>query len=165
MHALKSASTCDAALRCAVACICSEPRTPPCSRMALAFAGKLALCDQLEAIADSLPASVDRMACMRVATGLLPFLRQCHRYEEDTLYPAFEYGSPRSYRAADTLIRLRAEHIQDECAAEEITEQLMWIGRGGDVDNPEALGFMLRAFFSAVRRHIAFECEHIAPPG
>lgn len=163
MPATKSASTCDAAGRCAVACICSGPRTPPCWRMAAVFSGQATLCDQLELIADSLPASVDRLACMRIATSLLPFLRECHRYEEDVLYPAFEHGSSHRHQAAETVGRLRAEHIQDECAAEEITEQLMWLGRGGEVENPEALGFMLRAFFTAVRRHIAFECEHIAP--
>jgi hypothetical protein len=131
--------------------------------MAAAFSGKATLCDQLESIADSLPSSVDRLACMRVANSLLPFLREWHRYEEDVLYPAFEHGSSHSLQAAETLTRLRAEHIQDECAAEEITEHLLWLGHGGEVKNPEALGFMLRAFFSAVRRHIAFECEHIAP--
>ena len=30
-------------------------------------------------------------------------------------------------------------------------------------ENPEALGYMLRAFFDTTRRHIAFEREHILP--
>jgi hypothetical protein len=59
--------------------------------------------------------------------------------------------------------RLRAEHIEDECFAGELTEALLVLGRDGSVDNPEALGFMLRGFFEAQRRHVAFEREHVLP--
>jgi hemerythrin-like domain-containing protein len=131
--------------------------------MALAYARKQSLCDQLEAIADSLPHRVDRMECVRVANVLLPFLRESHRYEEEVLFPAFERGLKEPATGGETVRRLKSEHIYDACAAEEITEQLMWIGRGGDVANPEAFGFMLRAFFDPVRRHIAFERDHIIP--
>lgn len=40
---------------------------------------------------------------------------------------------------------------------------LFEIGHGAAIANPEALGFMLRAFFDSVRRHIAFEREHVLP--
>ena len=42
--------------------------------------------------------------------------------------------------------------------------RLYGIGHGGEISNPEALGFMLRAFFDTVRRHMAFEREHMFPP-
>ena len=41
--------------------------------------------------------------------------------------------------------------------------KLVCLGHGGAIDNPEALGFMLRAFFDTVRRHIAFEREYVFP--
>lgn len=131
--------------------------------MGAAYARKQHLCDQLEAIADSLPHRVDSLECVLVANALLPLLRESHRYEEEVLFPAFERGVVASATSVETVRRLKSEHVYDECAAEEITEQLMWIGRGGAIANPEALGFMLRAFFNSVRRHIAFERDHVIP--
>jgi hypothetical protein len=131
--------------------------------MGITYARKQGLCDQLEAIADSLPHRVDRLECLRVASVLLPILRESHRYEEEVLFPAFERGAMSPAAGGETVRRLKSEHVCDECAAEEITEQLMWIGMGGEIANPEALGFMLRAFFGPVRRHIAFERDHVIP--
>lgn len=62
-----------------------------------------------------------------------------------------------------SLDRLLAEHVEDECFAGELTEALLLLGRNGSADNPEALGFMLRGFFEARRRHVAFEREHVLP--
>jgi hypothetical protein len=138
-------------------------REAPCVHMGAAYARKRSLCDQLEAIADSLPYRVDRLECVRVANVLLPLLRESHRYEEQVLFPAFERGMLAPATSGETVRRLKSEHVYDECAAEEITEQLMWIGRGGEIANPEALGFMLRAFFDPVRRHIAFERDYMIP--
>ena len=39
----------------------------------------------------------------------------------------------------------------------------MAIGHGAGVENPEAVGFMLRGLFETLRRHIAFEREHVLP--
>ena len=124
---------------------------------------KLELCSALEAIADSLPCLVDRDACLRMTETLLPALRAAHAFEEENLYPAF--GSEALFREErqGTLRRLRMEHVEDEALAEEITERLLLIGFGAEVENPEALGFMLRTFFKSVRRHVAFEREHVLP--
>lgn len=154
--------SCDCVDGCAVAGSCS-PSREPCLHMKRVYAENIRLCDELEAIADSLPLYVDRFTCLNVASQLLPALRQSHRYEEQVLFPAFERGEESNVQIRRSVQRLRAEHIYDEGAAEEITDALMWIGRGGDIANPEALGFMLRAFFDTVRRHIAFEREHLFP--
>jgi hypothetical protein len=45
----------------------------------------------------------------------------------------------------------------------EVTEIPLAIGRGETVENAEAVGFMLRGFFKNVRRHVAFEREHVLP--
>ncbi|WP_306283116.1 hypothetical protein [Mesorhizobium sp. LMG17149] len=58
---------------------------------------------------------------------------------------------------------MRAEHVEDECFAAEVTEILLAIGHGETIDNAEAIGFMLRGFFEGLRRHIAFEREHVLP--
>jgi len=147
---------------CAVATVCSPGPEALCLHMSLVHAEKTDLCDHLESIADSLPHRVDRLECLRLAGRLAPLMRQAHRFEEELLFPAYQAAEIRS-GSVETVRRLKAEHLSDECAAEEITEELLRIGHGGPISNPEALGFMLRAFFDTVRRHMAFEREHMFP--
>jgi hypothetical protein len=136
----------------------------PCLDVRQAHASKLELCLAAEAIADVLPANIDRLGCLQMAGELLPLLRESHRYEEEIVFPAFENASAGDGTARSaTIRRLKAEHVEDECAAEHLTEVLLAIGHGGRVENAEALGFMLRAFFATMRRHIAFEREHVLP--
>ncbi len=66
-------------------------------------------------------------------------------------------------RSRTTLNRLRFEHCEDECFAEELTEALNALGSGNPDVNIEAIGYMLRGFFEAMRRHIAFESEMLLP--
>ncbi len=148
---------------CAVAAGCDFGFGALCVRIALLHGEKADLCDQLEAVADSLPNCVDRWTCLDVAERLEALFRLAHRFEEDVLFPAFVEGGQRAARLA-TIDRLKLEHVHDESAAAEIAEELQRIGNGGAISNPEALGFMLRAFFDTVRRHMAFEREHMFPP-
>ncbi len=127
--------------------------------MARAHAEKSKLCDALEAIADALPFCVDRLQCLSVASSLVPLLRESHRFEEETVFPAFGRGRP----ADQTIARLKSEHFEDAGAAEDLSEALLAHGHGQPIDNPEALGYMLRALFESMRRHIAFERDHILP--
>ncbi len=123
---------------------------------------KLTLCSTLEDIADSLPERVERLTCLTVASALLPLLHHAHHLEETIIFPAYD-ALPDVTKAAGTTQRLRIEHVEDECFADELTEILFKIGREGEVANAEMFGFMLRGFFEGTRRHIAFESEHIAP--
>ncbi|WP_246745832.1 hemerythrin domain-containing protein [Ciceribacter sp. L1K22] len=121
---------------------------------------QLALCRELEEIADSLPANINRQKCIYAAKALGPLIRGVHHFEETTLFP---WLSDREYGDLDlsrTLDRLRFEHCEDECFAEELTDALLHLGAGEAV-NMEAVGYMLRGFFEGVRRHIAFETEHL----
>ncbi|RWB97404.1 MAG: hemerythrin domain-containing protein [Mesorhizobium sp.] len=123
---------------------------------------KLRLCDALERIADALP-SVDRLTCLSTANAIVPLLRSIHQYEETIIFPVYEEAMVgRNANLASTR-RLRAEHVEDECFADEVTEILLAIGHGETVENAEAVGFMLRGFFESMRRHIAFEREHVLP--
>ena len=108
-----------------------------------------------------LPDRIDRLKCIGVASALLPLLRSVHRYEEEVLFPAYEAAAGSDFDRPSSIQRLRAEHLEDECFADEVTETLMAIGHGRAVDNPEAVGFMLRGLFETLRRHIAFESEHV----
>lgn len=119
----------------------------------------LRLCASLEAIADTLPARLDQLNCLAVAESIVPLLRACHRFEEDNIFPLYLNREGR----ADIVARLWREHVEDDGAAEELAEVLRAAGGGRVVENCEALGYMLRAFFGSVRRHIAFERDHVLP--
>ncbi|MCX7304898.1 MAG: hemerythrin domain-containing protein [Hyphomicrobiales bacterium] len=151
-------SDCAVKDNCPVSSACAPPRAAPCEGIEERHAAKLGMCDVLESVADMLPA-VDRGVCLRAAAHLLPVVREAHAFEERSLFPAFE----QSRSSGKSLRRLRGEHVEDEALAEELTETLLRIGHGGNVDNPEALGFMLRTFFETMRRHVAFEREHVVP--
>lgn len=142
---------------CPLGAVCRAGEHVPCIDIKRLHAAKLDLCAALEKIADELPSRVDRFRCLAVASNLVPLLRACHRLEEEAVFPAFVAQRDE----AAVIARLKTEHLEDECAAEELTEALLAIGHGEAVANPEAFGYMLRAFFEAARRHIAFERDHI----
>jgi hypothetical protein len=130
---------------------------------------KLELCAALERIADTLP-RVDCLACLAAGNAIVPLLRNIHQYEETVIFPVYDAaltGSDAALTGSDANLastrRLRAEHVEDECFASEVTEILLAIGHGKTIDNAEAVGFMLRGFFEGLRRHIAFEREHVLP--
>lgn len=142
---------------CPLGAVCRAGEHVPCIDMERLHVAKLELCAALEAIADDLPARVDRFRCLTIASNLMPLLRACHRLEEEAVFPVF---LARCGEAA-VVARLKTEHLEDDCAAEDLTEMLLAVGHGEAVANPEAFGYMLRAFFEATRRHIAFERDHI----
>ncbi len=119
----------------------------------------LEACDALEAIADQLPGDVDRLGCLMLAGTLIPLLDACHGFEEAVVLAAFV----RTERERTIAGRLKGEHLQDRCAAEDLVEALLAHGHGRPISNPEAFGYMLRAFFDSMRRHIAFERDHVLP--
>lgn len=149
---------------CEIECLSQEElgRRDVVEAMRLIHDKKVALCQELEDIADGLPSAVDALRCLSVAAKLLPVLRRAHEYEEKLIFPVYEKlaASPGQNLSTE---RLRAEHISDECFAADLTSILLKIGHGGPVDQAETFGFMLRGFFDGLRRHVAFEDEHIVP--
>lgn len=133
---------------------------PSVSLMMSAQAEQLALCSELEDIADSLPSSVNRQKCIFAAQALGPLIKMAHSYEETVFFPWLETHSLPGEDLDTTLTRLKFEHFEDECYAEELVDTLLRLGRGDQV-NMEATGYMLRGFFEALRRHIAFERDHL----
>lgn len=154
---------CEAPQACPVQAACHPGRRVPCLDVARSHDAKQKLCDDLEALADALPDRIDRRKCLIVAASLPALLEHSHAYEEKHVFPAFQRNDQNRLTRAMTVRRLKIEHMEDEASAHDLADVLGEIGAGGPVKNPEALGFMLRAFFEAMRRHIAFEREHIFP--
>ena len=154
---------CDVPDTCPVAAMCLPGERTPCLDLGRAHGEKLVLCDELERIADGLPHKVERALCLSIAGRIVPMLKESHAYEEEVVFPAFAAASASPSIGDASIRRLKAEHVEDECAAQDLADVLFAIGHGSAIDNPEALGFMLRAFFEALRRHIAFEREHVMP--
>ena len=118
---------------------------------------QLSLCKALEEIADSLPANVNRQKCIYAAKSLIPLVNGVHRYEEEAVFPLIESHAAGDGDLASSIARLKFEHVEDECFAEELTDTLTRLGSGDGTVNAETAGYMLRGFFESIRRHIAFE--------
>jgi hemerythrin-like domain-containing protein len=147
-----------------------KPATVPDPRASLgrwqqAHDEQLRLCNELEDIADSLPSTVNRQKCIYAAKALGPLIRGVHHFEDNILFPSFEARMLASPDFAKTLARLKFEHFEDECFADELAERLLMLGIGRGEINMEATGYMLRGFFESVRRHIAFERDYFATLG
>lgn len=133
----------------------------PLSLLRQAHATTLALCDRLEAIADSLPSDVSRFECEAVARAIVPLLESAQRFEEEVMFPYCEELSSGCPSIVASFERLKAEHREDMSYGEEVAEALLMVGTQRPVPGAEALGFMLRGFFGALRRHVAFEEDYI----
>lgn len=155
----RAAADCAHAGCCPVHGACAPTRFVPCIDIGRAHAQKLELCATLEEIADALPSRVDRLLCLKVASSLVPLLRECHRFEEEIVFPAL----PQMPGRDSVIARLKTEHVEDDCAAEELSEALLSHGHGEPIENPEAFGYMLRALFGSMRRHVAFEHDLLLP--
>jgi hypothetical protein len=120
----------------------------------------LYICSTLEDIADSLLPQPDTVRCYGVAGNLLPVLAKAYRYEEDFLFPwlAKTYGTDAGL--GKSITRLYFEHLEDEAYASEVVEMLRTIGSHKRFE-AETAGYMLRGFFEGMRRHIAFEQDHL----
>lgn len=136
-----------------------QQHTDPAAAFKKGHRDLLALCDQLEEIADSLPDQINRQKCLYAARALGPLIRTTDKFEEDVLFPQIKSKMPDDATTPKTLSRLRFDHCEDECFAEELSEALHSLGEGRTDINMEATGYMLRGFFEALRRHIAYENE------
>jgi hemerythrin-like domain-containing protein len=127
-----------------------------------AHAEVLDLCEVLENIADSLPNNIDIRKCLIAAQIMQPLIERVHRYEEATVFPMIAGASP-GEAMQNTIQRLHSEHLEDECHAEDLSDALKRLASADEPISPETLGYMLRGFFEAIRRHIAFEREQLLP--
>jgi hemerythrin-like domain-containing protein len=120
----------------------------------------LSICDHLEHIADTLPHRPDYKKCSSVAANLVPILHDACRYEEDILFPWLTLTYRQNLQLRDSLTRLYLEHVEDSAYAEEVVEMLNLISAQERFEG-ETAGYMFRGFFEGMRRHIAFERDHL----
>ena len=114
------------------------------------------MCEMLEEIADSLPHSMNPGKCAKAAETLEPLVKRIHAFEEHEVFPRYAAANPGPVTAR-MLERLREEHCVDECYAEELSDALRRVASTSDPISADTLGYMLRGFFEAMRRHQAFE--------
>ena len=124
---------------------------------------QLELCDRLEKLADDLPDNFDRQECLSISWQIFPIIRAAHQFEELQLFPVLtEMGTGRE-EMKRSIERLKFEHWEDESSAEDLSVSLRAVVSDPTSANFEKLGYMLRGFFEGMRRHIAFETEHLLP--
>ena len=124
---------------------------------------QLHLCSQLEEIADELPESIDPQKLLVVARSILPTVKRAHEFEETRVFPQIQAEAIGCRAISTSLERLKFEHWEDESFAEELCDGLIKFVTMGTDPSPDTLGYMLRGFFEGLRRHIAFEMDHILP--
>lgn len=138
-------------------------RTDPLAYLEYDHKAQRALADLLEAVADSLPDAVNQASAALAASLLRDSVVRRTALEEQALFPLVEArtidGSP--IRRAIGLARRE----QRDCSgrAIELAEELDDLAAAGRARNPDALGFMLRAFFDALRRHLDWVDVAILP--
>jgi len=121
-----------------------------------------AVCDRLEAIADALPVVPQRESLSELI-ALLQFGIPAHcRHEEEELKDALassEEGQAWLRQAASLIIE---EHHENETIMLELAEALEDYGDRQDTTRADALGYLIRHFFSQMRRHMAWEDQVIS---
>jgi hemerythrin-like domain-containing protein len=124
---------------------------------------KLELCELLEAIADGLPHEVDAEQADLAATILREGVPDHIALEEDHLFPLLRKRNVGDPCCEMVLAELQHEHASDEAFAYEIAEELVQLAATRATRNAEMLGYMLRGFFVAQRRHVRWENAVILP--
>ena len=122
-----------------------------------------ALCQDLERIADGLPASIDVQTSLVIAGNIVPIISSAHRFEEDHIYPIFLNAARNGATMKIEIDRLISEHWIDADLGEEISLALKDYVSSQNPVKAETLSWMLRGFFESMRRHIAFEHVVILP--
>lgn len=137
--------------------------TRPIAFMQQGHERHLLLCDALEAIADGLPDNVNPNLTRCALTLLRSSALDDARAQEQALLQALGHHTASTRHLRFVIDRLAADHADDCCAALEIAGALGELAEHGSVSNPDLLGFMLRAYFDAQRRHIEWEARVFLP--
>ncbi len=121
---------------------------------------QFALCAALETLADSLPSNVDTLAATRLVDQLHPTLACCQRYEETVVFPVIARSGP---QIELILERLRHEHVEDIHHARDVRDAVKAFAAGRSRATANEQGYMLRCLFTPLRRHLAFDHDHVLP--
>lgn len=124
---------------------------------------KVELCHVLEALADGLPHEANKSQAEIAVTVLRNVLPDHIALEEQHLFPLLMRRNEGDPRCNQLLEQLKHEHDSDEAFGYEIAEELEWLIGDGTARNAEMLGYMLRGFFVAIRRHVKWENATVLP--
>ena len=129
----------------------------------------IAACDELETIADALPDRIAPGQCERAIRETTTAVRQMHACENDLLMPLLANAQrPELRKIADDL---EQAHLVDSESLVEVDEVLTALALGQPILSTDATGYLLRAFFEGLRRHVGRERDLLAlidataPPG
>ena len=120
------------------------------------------LADLLERIADSLPDEVSRAEAALAARQLRTLHARHAEIEDKCVFPLLESRCDGEVTRRAIAIA-RREHDDAEGRAIELAEALDALVETGRAANAEGLGFMLRAFFDGLRRHLDWVDAAILP--
>lgn len=149
--------------------ICRRPwateaiRADPLGFLADDRASQRALADLLEEIADALPKAAGGSAALVAAARLRRLVSQSQPAEERSLYALVERLAPPGAGARQAVALARREAAVAAGLALELADELESLARQGVAAAPEALGFMLRACFEALRRRLDWVEAAILP--
>ncbi len=118
------------------------------------------LCRELEDMADRLPGRLDTHQAVLTVGRLRVGLRRAHLFEETLVFPSLAAARR---DLGPVLERLVSEHAEDEDHASDLEDALATFGASGEGVHAERLGYMMRGLFVALRRHVAFERDHLMP--
>ncbi len=118
------------------------------------------LCRALERLADGLPSCVDTWVASELLESLQRTLHYSHQMEDGIIFPVLLAAHP---DMTPIITRLRAEHVEDEDQVYEVKDAIMAFAVLQKREDAESLGYQLRSLFVALRRHLAFDYDHLLP--
>lgn len=114
------------------------------------------LCDDLEVMADALPAMPSAAEAQRLASELRELVQTDEAQER--AYLAMMFARDRDDPLASALLRhVGTRHATDAARADELIATLAPDAGDAARVSPDALGYMLRCFFEGCRRAMDFE--------
>ena len=123
----------------------------------------LATCEELEHLADGLPALPTNGSHLRLARRLGTMLRDVHAQEEGDVFPLL-VSALVAAGIGESIATLTEEHRTDEAFADEVGEVLLEWAAGERHHDAATLGYMMRGLFDNLRRHIAREHDQLVKP-
>lgn len=127
--------------------------------LAIIFRGRTKqriICDDLELIADQLGGSVNRQLCS-LALDKLNHHFELYQKDEEALYEILRIGDSDDQLVARSIEQALSDHRRHVDYVLEVAEPLNDICLGQEIENPEALGYLLRCFFESLRWHMEWE--------
>jgi hemerythrin-like domain-containing protein len=126
------------------------------------------LCTELESIADALPGVPGQMQLVSIMAALRAGVPAHCRHEEVVLRAWQANHEANAVSSGIAIERIASEHSDNEQLGLELADTLETVVDSQHVENPEALGLLIRLYFTTLRRHLMWEdylLHHVMPAG